>query len=278
MLLGSSIRHACCLLLALIGVSTTSGAQPRVETRERKDEIATDRPDFTEASSTVGKGRQQLESGYTFSRNRNIGIVRSHTYPELLLRVGVISDAIELRVGQSFVRTTAEGAGGDPTVSQGAEDLYTGVKFALRAQRRLWPETALVLQSTVPTGAASLTAGRMMPGVNLLYGWELRRSAVSLGGSTQLNSALNDERRCYPDFAQALTVGWDFATAVGAYVEAYAFVPLRAVGASVARTRYVNSGFRIKSGKNVQYDVRVGRGLTAASDDYFVGLGVSVRR
>ena len=272
-----NLRKPLLGLVAAIGVSQSALAQERAAESASRDEITTDRPDFTEASSTVGKGRQQLETGYTFSRNRNAGILSNHAYPELLFRIGLISDAIELRLGQSFVRTTALGIEGDRVVSQGAEDLYLGAKFALSSQRRTRPEVALVLQSTVPTGASDLTAGRMLPGVNLLYGWDLGRGVFSLGGSTQVNAALNDVGPSYAEFAQAVTVGWNFATRVGAYVEAYAFVPQGDAGASVARTRYLNGGFRFKPNRNVQYDLRVGRGLTAASDDYFVGVGISVR-
>ena len=183
-------------------------AQERKRESGSKDEITTDRPDFTEASSTVGKGRQQIESGYTFSRNRDAGILSNHAYPELLLRVGVISDALELRVGQSFIRSTAASVDGDEVVSTGAEDLYLGVKLALSSQRQTWPEVALVVQSTVPTGTHGFTAGRMLPGANLLYGWELGSGAFSLGGSSQVNGALNDDRHTYAEFAQAVTVGW----------------------------------------------------------------------
>ena len=272
-----SFRKFALIFIATLTLGTAARAQERKRESGSRDEITTDRPDFTEASSTVGKGRQQIESGYTFSRNRDAGILSSHAYPELLLRVGVISDALELRVGQSFIRSTAASVDGDEVVSTGAEDLYLGVKLALSSQRQTWPEVALVAQSTVPTGTHGLTAGRMLPGANLLYGWELGSGAFSLGGSSQVNGALNDDRHTYAEFAQAVTVGWDFVKRVGAYVEAYAFVPLGNAGASVERTRYLNGGFRFRPNRSVQLDVRVGRGLTAASDDYFVGAGFSVR-
>ena len=35
-----------------------------------EEPLASDRPDFTEASSTVGRGRVQLEAGYTLVRDR----------------------------------------------------------------------------------------------------------------------------------------------------------------------------------------------------------------
>src|SRR5437868_4911978 len=54
------------------------------ERGDEKDEIVTDRPDFTEASSTVGRGRVQVEGGYTFtSKAAGAGYVWDHTYPEL---------------------------------------------------------------------------------------------------------------------------------------------------------------------------------------------------
>jgi Putative MetA-pathway of phenol degradation len=240
--------------------------------------IVTDRPDFTESSSTVGKGRVQLEAGYTFSRDRDAGIRGSQAFPELLLRAGVLSDRLELRLGQSFTRTSVTSVEGDALSFQGADDLYVGAKLAVAAQRGWFPEVAIVVQSTLPTGAAALTAGRLLPGVNLLYGMDLGASAFTLGGSSQINGAMNDDAREYAEFAQSVTLGWDFAKTLGVYAEAFAFVPQGRSGDAVARTSYLNGGFRFKPTQNLQYDVRIGRGLTAASEDFFVGFGVSVRR
>ena len=50
--------------------SKNGGDNGEDEEPEGPDQIATDRPDFTEASSTVGRGRVQLESGYTFFTDR----------------------------------------------------------------------------------------------------------------------------------------------------------------------------------------------------------------
>ena len=251
------------------------GAQPD---RPVDDGIVTDRPDFTESSSTVGKGRVQIEAGYTFSRDGDVGARSNHAYPELLLRAGVFSERLELRAGQSFTRTIVTTVEGDRLSVHGADDLYLGVKMAVTAQRGWRPEVALVVQSTVPTGADALTAGRLLPGINILYGMEIGANAFTLGGSTQINGAMNDDAQEYAEFAQSVTAGWDFATRLGAYAEAFAFVPYGRSGERVRRTSYVNGGFRFKPARNLQYDVRVGRGLTTASDDFFIGFGVSVRR
>lgn len=55
--------------------------------------MATDRPDVTEASSTVGAGVLQLETGYTYVRDRSdIKVSQSHSFPETLFRYGTPID------------------------------------------------------------------------------------------------------------------------------------------------------------------------------------------
>ncbi len=94
------------------GKNGTEAASPEPE---KPDSIVTDRPDFTEASSTVGKGRIQLEAGYTFIRDRSGGVTTtSHSYPEALFRIGALADWLEFRLGQNFgnTRTGAPLGGG----------------------------------------------------------------------------------------------------------------------------------------------------------------------
>src|SRR5262245_57860492 len=141
--------------------------------RDEPKPIETDRPDFTEASSTVGKGRVQLESGYTYVRDRNNGLrLNSHSFPEALFRIGLFADWFELRIGQNYhdTRTTSGATAGVAPVAgtefmTGPEDLYLGVKLALTEQKKYLPETALILQTTVPTGADELSADELLPGL-----------------------------------------------------------------------------------------------------------------
>ena len=72
-----------------------------------EDEIETDRPDFTQNRKTVGRGVAQVESGLTYLRGRNSSF-SDYSFPETLLRVGVVADWLELRVSQNFAsdRTT----------------------------------------------------------------------------------------------------------------------------------------------------------------------------
>src|SRR5918995_1889969 len=69
--------------------------------------LASDRPDFTEASVTVGRGVRQLEMGYTYIYDDD-GVTRTsaHSFPEFLLRVGVWADWLELRAGWNYASST----------------------------------------------------------------------------------------------------------------------------------------------------------------------------
>jgi hypothetical protein len=66
---------------------------------DEEDTIVTDRPDFTEASSTVGKDRFQVKMGYTFTHDDTAGVqLNGHSYPETLFRIGMLDEWFELRI------------------------------------------------------------------------------------------------------------------------------------------------------------------------------------
>ncbi len=243
---------------------------------EEKDEIVTDRPDFTEASSTVGKGRIQLEAGYTHSRNKNAGIQNAHSYPEALLRVGMFADWLEIRVGQNFSNTRTIGIVGHPFSVSGGEDLYLGTKFALTEQKTFLPEYAVVFQMTVPTGPKSLTAGKTLPGMNNLYSWEVN-DFFSIGASTQGNAAVDDDGHTYLELAQSVTFGYTFTEKFGAYTEWFAFFPTGAIAPGTTAQHYFNGGFTYKLTPLFQLDIRAGKGLSTSADDYFFGAGFAVK-
>ena len=58
--------------------------------------LITDRPDFTESTVTVGKGIAQLEFGYTYI---DTGDSNVHSLGEPLLRYGILTEWLELRLG-----------------------------------------------------------------------------------------------------------------------------------------------------------------------------------
>jgi len=263
------------------------------EDEDEADDIVTDRPDFTEASSTVGRGRIQLETGYTFASDRDQGgRKRGHSYPEMLWRIGMFADWFELRIFQNFASETVTDANGRVTDS-GAEDLILGCKLWLLEQKKCLPEVAMILQVSVPTGAAAFTAEEVLPGGSLLYGWDVLPDCLTIAGSTVFSwtnsqhtlldgapgllGPLNAQHS-YFELAQSGTVGYTITDKLGAYTEFFAFFPSSSIDPEVGPEYYFNGGFTYKVTPNLQFDIRSGVGLNEHADDFFAGLGVSIRR
>lgn len=233
--------------------------------------LVTDRPDFTEASSTVGRGIAQLEFGYTYTHDES-GLIESesHSYPEMLLRYGILADWLEFRAAWNYT-----GLDNEELRFSGSDDLYLGFKIGLTPQAGILPEMALIPQMTVPTGNDAFTADTVLPGLNWIYGWELN-SCLSTAGSTQLNRSVEGAAdNAYTEWAQSWTVAASFTDRVGGYAEWYGLFPHSAEFSETEH--YMNGGFTFLFTNDLQLDIRGGVGLNDASDDYFLGTGLSVR-
>lgn len=238
--------------------------------------LTSDRPDFTESAVTVGQGITQWELGYTYSfSNDGTTQLRSHSYPESLLRAGMLADWFELRVGWNYASGAAKALGGSQQNYHGSEDLYLGVKLALTPQDGALPAMALIPQAMVPVGSGGLSAGECLPGVNWTYSWDLS-DRWSLAGQTQINRALDTvTNRPFLDFSQAASIGFGITERIAGYFEWYCMIP---DGADVDPTlHYINGGMTYSVSNNLQLDWRVGHGLSAAGDDYFAGSGLVFR-
>lgn len=106
-----------------------------------EDRLDADRPHFPEASTTVGRGRAILESGYTFTKKGDSFL--SHSAPEALLRVGMFADWFEFRIGQNLLHQRQTLAG-ETTTASGAQDLYLGMKLGLTEQHGWLPATVVI--------------------------------------------------------------------------------------------------------------------------------------
>lgn len=233
--------------------------------------LVTDRPDFTEASSTVGRRVAQLEFGYTYTFDNNgTDQTIGHSYPETLLRYGILAEWLEFRAAWNYGNEEINGLG-----VSGSDDLYLGLKVGLTPQEGLLPEMAIIPQATVPTGHDAFSADEVLPGVNWIYGWEIN-DFLSTAGSTQFNRALDETTsEAYTEWAQSWTVAYALADRFGGYTEWFALIPTSADTAKPEH--YFNGGFTYLINNDVQWDIRAGVGLNDAADDYFVGTGLSVR-
>jgi hypothetical protein len=224
-----------------------------VEPRESNDNrLVTDRPHISEASSLVGLGRVQVETGYSYFRDANAGTVSPvHSFPEPLLRAGVFAEWFEFRLGYNYLVM--------PTNSPGIGPSLLGV----------------VPQTRLPTGSLAITAGQMLPGFNLAYSWVMTE-LLELECNTQLNRRQDETGQFYTEFFQTVNMEYDFAQWLGGFTELLFFVPNGAV--SALPQQYFHAGFQIFVGDNIQFDIHSAVGLNRAADNLaFTGAGFSMR-
>ncbi|GAB4146760.1 MAG: hypothetical protein Tsb009_19640 [Planctomycetaceae bacterium] len=272
----SSVHSRCCLpSWKTAGTLFRWSFSDETGGPDLNEPLVTDRPDFTEASSTVGRGVAQVEFGYTYSYDSQDGTtIRDQSWGEPLLRYGILANWLELRLGLFPVeqRLTTSGRANS---TAGTEDLYLGLKIGLTPQAGYLPEMALIPQMTVPTGSPAFTNDRVLPGANLIYGWEINEW-LSTAGSTQINRAVDEgSGRTYSEIAQSWTISTCLTEEFGLYTEWFAFFPHSADTAQVEH--FFNFGLTWLINNDVQWDVRYGRGLNRAATDYFVGTGLSIR-
>jgi len=251
------------------------GAFVSPDDADDEEPLVTDRPDFTEASSSVGAGRVQLESGYTFTHdNDRTTRASEHQFPEFLLRVG-LTDEVELRIGwlgYLFSRELDRPTGSKDTADGGA-DMDLGLKIELGEQQGWVPETAVITSISLPTGGSAFSADRVQPLVNFLYSWEINE-CVSVGGSSGLAS-LYEEGDGFVEAFQSITTAVSLTDAVGAYFEWFAF--FRQDAADNGPEHFLNGGLTYLFNPNLQVDWRAGFGLNERAANFFTGSGFAVR-
>jgi Putative MetA-pathway of phenol degradation len=258
----------------LESIRRSKGRQQDREGPEQEGRLDPDRPHFPEASTTVGRGRVVLESGYTFSEKRSSFF--SHSFPEAVLRVGMFSDWFEFRIGQNFL-SEHQTAAGSRTSATGAQDLYLGVKVALTAQKQYLPGIALIPQVTVPTGSRAVTAGKALPGLNVDCAWEVIDHVFNIELLVATNAVRDDIHRSHVELATGLTGALNVTPKLEAFVEWDAFYPVGVTDSGIGPRHYAVGGFVYFITKNLAVDIRAGLGLNGRANDVLAGTGFAVR-
>ncbi len=243
--------------------------------------LVTDRPDFTESTDAVPRGHFQLESGYTFTYDREReDRLHDHTAPELLLRIGLV-DNLELRLGWTGYSWTQEQfetgtrAGRDvrrEDWSQGANDLSFGLKVKFCEQDGLRPHLGAIMQITTPSGSPSISSGDVDPEVKLLWAYDLT-DRLAVAGNINLGVPTEDGHR-FVQSSASISLAMALTERIGLYTEYFGFYP-NADEADAAH--YANGGLTFLITDNFQIDVRAGVGLNEEADDFFTGIGFAWR-
>lgn len=223
-----------------------------------KEELQSDRPDFTEGAYVVESSRFQLESGYTYSKSDGAD---SHVAPEMLLRFGVL-ESTELRFFWEGYEISPRG--------DGATGFSIGIKQKLTDEETFIPRMSVI--SEIGPVNPDEDYSQFEGGGKLL--WEKEVLGQDVAGNFNLFRR-DDGIEVYLEGAGSLSLGFDFTDTLGAYVEYYVVLPFES---SNHREYYINGGPTYLVSSNLQLDFRVGMGLDNDSDDLFIGSGLVYRR
>lgn len=256
--------------------------------------INTDRPDFTDATFSVGKDVALLETGYTFRKTNSEGLnLERRQLPESLLRVGM-TDELELRIKWvGYVMTKATDTSTGLTQNTfGTDDLQLGFKYEIAQQHGWRPMLTYVGGFIVPTGTNGVSANQVQPFANLVYGWGIRRWLYLKGstgvdfsktsdvthvvsGSLQEGPAVQMAEDNNSLWHQSFSLLFQASPRVGGFLEWFSF--FSSTGSDSRASHYLDTGLYIYLTPNVQLDVRIGERVSGRADTLFTGAGFSTR-
>ncbi|HUY89179.1 MAG TPA: transporter [Pirellulales bacterium] len=254
--------------------------------------INTDRPDFTDAVYSVGKGVTYLETGYTFHKiDDGPTHISTRQLPESLLRYGLTNE-FELRLKwNGYLMTDYKDYSQNIHLTQfGGEDLDAGFKWELIQQQGWRPMFTVVSGILIPTGTGGVSANAVQPHFNLLWGWGLRRwlylkvqtgcdflkvsnSPVSVVGSVVPGFEI--ERTSQASWHQSCCILTQWTKRVGAFHEWFL---IQNTGSGDTRAQnFLDMGTYLYLTPNIQFDARIGKRISNRVDDVFTGVGFSAR-
>lgn len=226
-----------------------------------QEDLVGDRPDVTESAVPITPGRVQLEAGATLEWD---DVSELLTAGELLARVGLIRN-VELRLGlPSYVATFDEGP-------DGFDDVSLGAKFVLNAydaERSHWPQSAIIVETSLPTGSEAFGNDRLQPVALAAFEWPLNDVTglgVNVGGALV---GVEEERL---QGLASVALGSDFGERIGGFVELYGFT-----GETPGENGrvFVDGGVTYAATPDLQFDARAGVELGNDFNQRLVGVGV----
>ena len=257
----------CAAGFLLISSALHAGQNEILRQGERTlPELVTDRPDFTEATAVIAPGVIQIEMGMTMERE---GSVRHFSSGEMLMRTG-LGRRMELRLGSDGL--SSQRSPNEPW-RRGVSDAEIGLKIGLSAQRRYLPAISVIPILSLPTGSKAFSSGTAEPTAKLAWSKDLS-NGFSLGGNVNL-SFLRAPSGRLTQKAYSLSVGRELGAGFGGYWEVYALSPWEE---GSGNAWIANTGVARAVGKHAQWDCRVGKRMTKAGPDWFVGAGFTFRQ
>ena len=255
--------------LTLTLISLNSAFLLFSQQNKNTEPLVTDRPDQTEASSTVGKGTLQIETGglfESFEENNTKSI--NYTYNTTLIRYGILNN-LELRLGWDFIEGVTK-VNGDKlnNVISGFSPLLLGIKIDLAEEKEGMPEIALV-GHFFPVFTASTDYKPETTGVDFRFSLSHTLSEKSSLGYNLGAQWGNDSPEA--TFIYTVAYGYSLDNKIGFYAELYGDLP-----EDNSANHFWNSGFTYLASNDLQFDMYAGTSITKGQD-LLLGMGLSYR-
>ncbi|NNK40118.1 MAG: transporter [Winogradskyella sp.] len=231
--------------------------------------LVTDRPDATEASSTVGQGILQFETGGQYeSFDKNNIKSEDYTFNTMLIRYGIL-DNLELRLGWDFVEGVTKVNGNTlDNVTSGFSPLLLGMKLDITEENGAMPEIALI-GHVFPVFSASADYRPEYTGVDFRFSLShtlSERSSLGYNIGAQWGNDSPEAAAIY-----TLAYGYSISEKLGLYAELYGDLP-----EDSSANHYWDAGITYLVNNDLQLDTYVGTSITEGQD-FLLGLGFSYR-
>lgn len=227
--------------------------------------LVTDRPDATESSSVMSPSVFQLEIGLTASDDGVGGT--AYESAGTLLRVGIVEDW-ELRLGW--------GGYLDSDAVSGANDAMIGFKYYIAEETGLRPKMAILVHTSVPIGDRDLTSDQFDPDFLLSFSHTLSERlslGYNFGAALETGEDVNGDTHTLGSGLYSVALGYSVTDQLGAFIEVFGAVGLSAEESPAS----IDGGFTWLFNDDSQLDLFAGFGLNDEADDWFVGMGYSIR-
>lgn len=257
------------------------GKPAKLQRDPYEERIETERHDFTQSAFTVGRHVVQLESGYSYFYKDNLDETESsHTFPEMLLRIG-LSEDIEFRARWNYVWQVIT----DEPDESGSEDLRLSLKWQITRpeETSLLPTSALETRITAPTGGEVYTTEQVEFSLDYIYQWQLTECMTIAGSTGFATNGFGDfglvpsepTTDRFDALSQSAVLGLELSEQNTMYIEWFTIL------SDGLADDYVISVFNVGIDhymtEHFVIDIRAGVGLTEDSDDFFTGIGGGYR-
>lgn len=222
-------------------------------------DIITDRPDQTEASSTIPKNSFQIEMGI-LTQTSNDNSQTNFAGPSTLLRYG-ISEKVELRLFNQFESNKLELDGGN-SKSSGLGDIEIGTKIQLLKREGINTEIAFLSHMIIPTAKDELS-NKSLGTINKLSISHAINDKIGIGYNVGY-----DYVNKISVFTYSVAFGFALGEKFGIYIEPYG-----ALAEENELESNFDAGVTYLAKNNLQLDISYGTGLN--NDMQYVSAGFS---